>query len=322
MSKTKDDSFGQFDELLKPQAVLNATPWAGGVYLPDLDMLRELLSIPISQGERQESGRPAKALDAWIASELRRSGFPADAVWPRLRRPRVLAEGLGEIERLIDNLGAQLAAAEADGKRLRPTDLRRAIRDVESGLPGAHDAYILGDFYAKQIDVGMSSWQRGPDLLISTKTMFSSYGKNLKNRHEEAVGEVSSLRRRHPMATMGYVYLVRKNVYDEPGAYASLYDILSRLRRPGETFDATMLLVAEWSDTEPQPVVTNIAEPAPELSAARFFTDLVKYVTARTPISEHQAVRLRRDGQPIGGLPDSDSFDLDDGDELGVDSDG
>ena len=74
-------------------------------------------------------------------------------------------------------------------------------------------SYILGDFYAKQIDVGMSSWQRGPDLLISTKTMFLSYGKNLKNRHEEAVGEVSSLRRRHPMATMGYAYLVRRNIW-------------------------------------------------------------------------------------------------------------
>lgn len=315
MSRNKDDSFAQFDKLLKSRAATTVTPWDGGVFIPDLDLMRDLLSIPISQGERQESGRPAKALDAWNASELRRSGFPADAVWPRVRRPRVLAEGLGDIERLVDNLGAELAAVEAAGKRLQPRELRRAIREIESGLPGAHDAYILGDFYAKQIDVGMSSWQRGPDLLISTKTMFSSYGKNLKNRHEEAVGEVSSLRHRHPMATMGYAYLVRRNIFRESGAYATLYDILSRLRRPKETFDATMLLVADWSDTEPQPLVSSIEEPASDLSSARFFTDLISAVTTRTPISEHQAVRLRRDGQPIGGLPDATSFDLDDADD-------
>ena len=288
------------------------SPWDDGNFMPDLDLMRELLSIPIRQGESQESGRPAKALDAWIASELRRAGFPIDAVWPRTRRPRVLAEGLGDIERSVDNLGEQLIAVEADGRRLQHRTLRQAIRQVQSGLPGTHDAYILGDFYAKQIDVGMSSWQRGPDLLISTKTMFSSYRKNLKNRHEEAVGEVSSLRRRHPMATMGYAFLVRHNIYDEAGAYASACDILTRLRRPSETFDATMLLIADWDDNDPQSAVVNIEEPMLDLNSARFFTDIVNSVTARTPISEHQDVRLRRDGRPIGGLPDAASFELDD----------
>jgi len=184
-------------------------------------------------------------------------------------------------------------------------------------MPGKHEAYILGDFYAKQIDVGLSSWQRGPDLLISTKTMFSAYRKNLRNRHEEAVGEVSSLRRRHPMAAMGYAYLVRRSIYDEEGAYAILYDILTRLRRPSETFDATMLLVVDWDDTADNPVVTSVDEPAPELGSGRFFTDLIESVTTRSPISEHQDVRLRRDGRPVGGVPDGSAFDIadDDADE-------
>lgn len=213
MSPSNSDAFRQFDELLTTHQAQAASPWSTGGYLPDLDLLRELLTIPISRGESQESGRTAKALDAWIAHELRRAGFPSDAVWPRLRRPRVLAEGLSVLEASIDQLREELAAAEAASGRLRPPELRRAIRNVEAAMPGRHEAYILGDFYAKQIDVGMSSWQRGPDLLISTKTMFSAYRKNLKNRHEEAVGEVSSLRRRHPMAAMGYVYLVRHNVF-------------------------------------------------------------------------------------------------------------
>jgi hypothetical protein len=179
-------------------------------------------------------------------------------------------------------------------------------------VPGTHEAYILGDFYAKQIDVGMSSWQRGPDLLISTKTMFSAYRKNLKNRHEEAVGEVSSLRRRHPMAAMGYAYLVHRNIFEEEGAYAILYDILTRLRRPSETFDATMLLVADWDGITLSPTVTNIDQPATDLTASIFFTDLIDAVMSRSPISEHQAVRLRRHGEPVGGLPDDDAFDLPD----------
>ena len=313
MAPSSRDSFGQFDGLLADHQAQNVSPWSAGKYLPDLDLLRELLSIPISQGESQESGRTAKALDAWIAYELRRAGFPSDAVWPRLRLPRVLAEGLDQLEASIDRLGQELTTAEsAMNSRLRPPELRRAIRSVEAAMPGTHEAYILGDFYAKQIDVGMSSWQRGPDLLISTKTMFSAYRKNLKNRHEEAVGEVSSLRRRHPMAAMGYAYLVRQNIFAEEGAYAVLNNILTRLRRPNETFDATMLLIADWDETAELVTVTSIAEPAPDLTASIFFANLIDAVTSRSPISEHQLVRLRRDGEPVGGLPEDDAFDLPD----------
>jgi hypothetical protein len=306
-----NDSFAQFDEVLLLRLAQDDLPWLTGAYLPDLDLFRDLLSIPIKAGDSQESGRPAKALDAWIAHELRRAGFPPDAVWPRLRRPRVLAEGLDQLEQSVDQLVFKLVTHEKEQGRLH-RDLRKAIRDVEAAVPGKHEAYILGDFYAKQIDVGMSSWQRGPDLLISTKTMFSAYRKNLKNRHEEAVGEVSSLRRRHPMAAMGYAYLVRGNLFDEDGAYAILNDILTRLRRPNEAFDATMLLVADWDETADSPTVTSISEPADRLTASIFFTDLIEAVTSRSPISEHQTVRLRRDGEPPGGRPADDAFDLPD----------
>lgn len=218
----------------------------------------------------------------------------------------MLPEDLAPLECALQAVADQLGEAESaqGAQRLQPPALRRAIRGLEGLLPGAPEAYILGDFYAKQIDVAISSWRRGPDVLVSTKTMFSSYRKNLRNRHEEAVGEVMSLRARHPMATMGYAYLVRRNVYDEEGAYAILFDILERLRRPGEAFDATMLLVADWDDGDPAPVVSSVDQPAPELDARTFFEDVVNWVTLRTPLKEHAEVRRRRDGEPAGGLPD------------------
>jgi len=304
-SPHKLDAFSGFDPLLAA-ADTKASPWIDGAYSPQLDLLQALLSLPISAGDKQASGRVAKALDAWIGHELRRAGFPAGAVWPRTRRPRVLPEDLAPLERELEALAQALVEADADSEGVKPPALRRAIRALDGKLPGAHEAYILGDFYAKQIDVAISSWRRGPDVLISTKTMLSSYRKNLKNRHEEAVGEVMSLRARHPMATMGYAYLVRRNVFEEEGAYAILQDILGRLRRPGEAYDATMLLVIDWDDSDPHPQVTSIEERSEVLGAARFFEDLIECVIDRSPVKEHADVRLRRDPPPPGGMPDED----------------
>lgn len=314
MVSRDDDGFSQFDQLLKQQPVTES-PWDGGRYVPSLDLFCNLLSLPISQGDKQESGRPAKAIDAWIAHELRRAGFSEDGVWPRNRRPRVGIEDNGDLERAVIAMRDQLAAYEAAGQRLRPQKLRSAINAVIRGVPGSSSAYVLGDFYSKQIDVGLSSWQRGPDILISTKTMFSGYGKNLKNRHEEAVGEVMSLRRRHPMATMGYAYLVRQDILHEPSALATLYDILRRLRREGEAFDATMLLVVDWDEADLSRGVTNFEQPADDLSASTFFTDLIEKTLYRTPSREHVDARLKHGAMAAGGLDPAD----DEYEEYGID---
>lgn len=314
MAAPTEDGFAQFDGLLST-ADVSQSPWTDSTYIPNLDLLQRMLSLPISQGDKQESGRPAKAFDAWVAHELRRAGFPADGVFPRLRRPRVLSEGTGSLETKIEDLAAALEFAERANERVKPTHLRRAIRAVTNHNLGQSTAYILGDFYAKQIDVGLSSWERGPDILISTKTMFSAFGKNLKNRHEEAVGEVSSLRRRHPMAAMGYCYLVREDIVRQPNAYATLYDILHRLRRPGEAFDATLLLAANWDDNNPAAGVQLLDEPAAELSASRFFKDIVEAVIDRSPNKVHQEVRHRRGGTPFArvDLAWTDDVELDEG---------
>jgi hypothetical protein len=302
----KGDSFSRYDRVLA-DADLSRDPWDEGEYVPDWDLLHALLAIPVASGQAQtqQSGAAAKAFDTWIAHELRRAGFPADAVWPRTRRPRILPADLGELERQIDELATILDDEEKrSGQRLKPAALRSAIKRLPKALPGRHAAQILGRFYAKQVDVAVSAWQRGPDVLISTKTQLSSYAKNRSNRYEEALGEAPNLRDRYPLAAMGFAFVVRSNIYEESGAFELLRDLLLRLRRPDGPFDATMLIVGEWNDDDLQ--LGELDEPSEELRAARFFEDLLNAVTSNTPADVHREVRLRRRGEPKGGIPESD----------------
>src|SRR4051794_20782033 len=93
------DVLSELDPILEASNT-SQSPWQDAKYRPDMDLARQRLAVPIGQGaaERQESGRVAKALDAWIAHELRRAGFPPDAVWPRAKRPRVLPGDMAEAE--------------------------------------------------------------------------------------------------------------------------------------------------------------------------------------------------------------------------------
>ena len=84
--------------------------------------------------------------------------------------------------------------------------------------------------------------------MISGKTQFSSYLNNKNNRYEEAVGEATNLRDRHPLAAMGFAYLVRPTSFDEEGAFEYLRNQLARLRNPDGFYDATMLLALDWDD--------------------------------------------------------------------------
>jgi hypothetical protein len=299
--KRKDDSFTAFEPLLDA-ADVEPSPWQGDTYVPDADLLRELLAIPIQAGHAQRSGRVAKALDAWIAHELRRAGFLAGAVSPRLRQPRMMPGDAAAVEEEIQALVALVEAEEAAGRKIQPRKLRAGVMRLSSKLPGSADANVLGRFYVKQVDVLVSAWQRGPDVMVSTKSMLSSYLKNKNNRYEEAVGEATNLRDRYPMASMGYAYLVRSNVYDEGGAYQFIRDLLLRLRKPDGIFDATMLLVADWDQATR--TLNTVEDPADELSASRFFADLLNAVMENTPVEQHKGVRLKKmGGEPPGGLP-------------------
>ncbi len=292
------------------------------IYVPDYDLARRLLAVPIKQGyaKEQQSGRVAKALDAWIAAELRRAGFPPDAVWPRAKRPRILpadlvpveeavAEALERLDEFYTRLQTYGDAAEKKGlKRDLPSlyRVRPAIRNILDALPGEPAAHILGRFYVKQVDVVVSTWQRGPDVLVSSKTAFSSYLKNKNNRYEEAVGEATNLRDRHPRAAMGFAFLVRTNITSEEGAFEYLRDLLVRLRKPDGDFDATMLLAGEWDDDDLE--LKRVDDPAEMLSAPRFFSDLLAAVMNNAPVDLHREIRRRKQGEPLGGFPPPDEL--------------
>lgn len=307
------DVFAELDHVLRAAEV--SPPWRppAGVpeddaseYVPDYGTLHELLAIPIAQGHAntQQSGRVAKSLDAYVAHELRRAGFAATDVFPRPWQPRVLSPEIAPLEQALDDLMSALADHEAAAGRLRPAALRRAIVRVRKTIPGLSAANVLGRFYKKQVDaMVLSDWLRGPDVLVSGKTMFSSYLNNKNNRYEEAIGEAHNLRDRYPLAAMGFAYLVRSNVY-ERGAFELLRDLLARLRRPDGPFDATVLLVADWDDDTLE--LRSVEDPASTLALPRFFEDLLDAVMTGTPVDVHQEVRARKLGVPLGGFPPAD----------------
>jgi hypothetical protein len=313
------DVLSELDAVLR-EGDLSRNPWVGSDFVPDLDLARRLLEIPIKAGgaEKQQSGRVAKSLDAWIAHELRRAGFPAGSVWPRPEQPRILpadldpaSDAIADAEARLAEFEESLARYETDARRKglkrKAPSLRRvrpAIRKVREELPGSGKATILGRFYVKQVDVVVSSWEHGPDVLVSGKTQLSSYLKNRNNRYEEAVGEGKNLRDRHPLASMGFAHLVRSNIYGETGAFEYLRNQLARLRKPHGFFDATMLLVLDWDDDAR--VLRPIEDPTPTLTAPRFFADLVNAVLEYSPVGVHQDVREMKEGEPAGGTPPPD----------------
>lgn len=315
MARTpKPDVFAELDHLLAAGGT-DEPPWRKPhaaadeherEYVPDYTMLRDLLAVPIEQGHArsQASGRVAKSLDVYIAYELRRAGFDAPSVFPRARQPRVLAPDFATVEEAIEDLVRLLAEYESIGGTLQPPQMRAAVNRLARSIPGAPEARVLGRFYRKQVDaVVLADWLRGPDVLVSGKTQFSSYLNNKNNRYEEAIGEAHNLRDRYPLAAMGFAYLVRDNVF-EGGAFELLRDLLLRLRRPDGPFDATVLLVADWDDESLK--LATVEDPAPALALPRFFEDLLGAAMSNTPADIHQGIRASKLGEPPGGFPPSD----------------
>ncbi|WP_202965749.1 hypothetical protein, partial [Demequina lutea] len=208
---------------------------------PDFEVLRKLLGVPLFLGAESQTGVPALALDIWIAYELRRAGFDADAVWPRAVHPRVLP---ASIANLLGSLPQKERVA---------LDNRLKKREAISGAT-ASSASILGKNYLKQVDVVMSNWITGPELLISTKRMDSSFGKNAANRVEESYGDVKNLRLRHPMAALGFFYGLRSTIFEEePDKAEWLIDLLQKLGQEDDAYHSVALLVIDYDGGKPAP---------------------------------------------------------------------
>jgi hypothetical protein len=247
-------------------------------------LLTSLVGIPLAAQSGSESGRLAKALDAWVAHELRSAGFGADEVWPRLNKPRVLSRDLGVF---IDGLPAK----ERDVALQRLLQAKRIARS---------DARVLGRAYVKQVDVLVAQWSRGPELLVSTKSMVSSFRNNLANRFEEAYGDAKNLRGRFPLVSMGFLFFMRSTASGEPGTLEKAIDMLRKLQQEADAYDACCLIIGEWADApDPGQVALRDDLVPTDLSAPRFIAKLIEGVLDRTPVDIHVEVREARAHKPL-----------------------
>jgi hypothetical protein len=293
----------EFDRLVAEAGT--ASPWttdASGMraFVPDHELLERLLAVPIRLGSMTRSGIPAKAVDIWVAHELRRAGFLADEVWPRATPPRVLPH--------------EIALMRSPESNLTTTLSRQLFERLESGkVKGgivANDAYVLGKAYAKQVDVLIAQWSRGPELMVSTKRMDSSFGKNALNRIEESYGDAKNLRGRYPLAATGFLFVMRSTALaQEPETVTRLMDLLVKLAEEPDAYDVTGLIITEWIDptgtridqaaegTPVDEVTVRLRQDAvpKQLRVDRFLATLIDRVLTRTPVNIHVGVRERRD---------------------------
>lgn len=208
-------------------------------YQPDYATLRRLLGVPLHLRAETTTGVPALALDVWLAYELRRAGFAPDTVWPRATHPRIMP---ATISALLDALPKK--ESEALRERLVKVGNVRGVTQSS--------ASILGKNYSKQVDVIMADWSTGPELMISTKRMDSSYGKNAPNRVEESYGDAKNLRLRHPLAALGFAFGLRNDVFEkEPLTAEWLLDLLGKLGREDDAYHATCVILMEYGQEVP-----------------------------------------------------------------------
>lgn len=198
----RPDSFSPFDGALSAADLDD--PWVHSrneapSYPPHYELLEELLTIPVAANKASVTGALANGVDLWLAHELRRSGLAPDEVWPRATRPRILPR---DIALLLEKLPRQLS-----------DEVRAKVTAMPAIAPT--DAKILGRAYEKQVDVAIARWDGGPELLLSTKTQVSSFGKNLSNRFEEAYGDAGNLRGRYPLAAVGFFFVQRSTILTE-----------------------------------------------------------------------------------------------------------
>ena len=320
MATLRDRGWSYFDAIVAAAPLRGVNPWVSdgthAAYRPDYETLERLLGVPVLLKATSQSGVPALALDVWVAYEFRRAGFDADRVWPRAEAPRVLPP---EIKDFVEKL---------------PKKDRAALWSrIARGVGGMGSANLLGKNYVKQVDVVMSSWATGPELMVSTKRMDSSFGKNAANRVEESYGDAKNLRLRYPQAALGFFYSLSAIALESEAVTAEwLIDLLIKLGREDDAYDAVALVLPdltksqEPSDPEPEdeagPIdagatvtlegasvdgaaeTIDIADIIPvslyreavpdDLDPGRFFTVMVNRILDNSPINFHAGARARR----------------------------
>ena len=272
-----DDKYTKFEEIIckywqdKGERNSDRLFWGNGTPQLEFDLLDAIVKRSITDGdvENTRNGGLANGLDMWIAEELRAAGFEEEQPWPRLHQPRSLDPILVKL-------------SESAPQRLKD-DVAKLVRKC-----GSSDANVQGAVYEKQVDVGMSSWLTGPEILISTKTMTREYGKNLKNRFEEAYGDAVNLRKKNPLASMGFFFLLNVEVLENPTDFAKAVTMLRKLQDEDDVYDASALLLADLSGNGH--VVSNENSQIPNaLSVPNFFEQIIGRTLMRGSMNSHQS---------------------------------
>lgn len=271
-SNAENDCFNEY--LTRHRASNGLLPfWHIDVPVLDYGLLQGLLELALSNGgEKSQTGLFAHALDLWIASEFERAGFVNEGVWPRAEAPRVIDPEI-------------LSAVQSKRRRVREA----ALELVEAR--GRSSANVMGSAYTKQVDVGMSSWMAGPELLVSTKTMDRAFGKNLANRFEEAYGDAKNLRGRYPLTAHGFFYLAEAGIQTEAQSFAKLVHMLRRLQRRGDVYDACALLLYQRVDASVKVVSVSSMGETGDLSPETFFQTLIGIILGNAPEDTHERAR-------------------------------
>ena len=311
-----------FDRIVADAAPggVHTNPWLRSgdgalTYVPDFQVLRKVLGVPLHLDAPSTTGVPALALDVWLSYELRRAGFDADAVWPRPTDPRILPTAIANLLSGLPQRERRLLEGRLRGKAMK-------------GVVGS-SASVLGKHYMKQVDVVMSDWDTGPELLISTKRMDSSFGKNAANRVEESYGDAKNLRLRHPLAALGFVYGLRSTILtSEPDKAEWLIDLLQKLGNEDDAYHAVALVMIDYDaevtveddvtsevDLEESDMLFDIVDVATaavdeamaalpvvvirhdtvpaQLQPERFLATMAKRIVDTTPITRHREARRR-----------------------------
>lgn len=269
------DAYSKYEEVIndywKAKGASNESRAFYGVDgIPDLnfELLEKIISKSVADSDTAQSGGLARGLDMWIAEELRAAGFITEEIWPRLHEPRVINPS---VSHFISKLPSKLA-----------TECSARLDKA-----GSATANVQGAVYQKQIDVGMSSWLTGPEILISTKTMSGAYGKNLSNRFEEAYGDAMNLRKRFPLAAIGFFFLMNAKVLDSPGDLSKAITMLRKLQEEDGVYDVSALLLVDWSSGKA--IIPDQSKIVPRaLSAPLFFHRMIDLTIVRGAIGTHQ----------------------------------
>ena len=299
MATLRDRGWAYFDAIVADAPLRDVNPWVlrddSAAYTPDYGTLERLLGVPVLLEATSQSGVPALALDVWVAYEFRRAGFDPDRVWPRATSPRVLP---AEIKAFVEKLPKR--------------DQQPLWTQIERGVGGMGSANLLGKNYVKQVDVVMSSWATGPELMVSTKRMDSSFGKNAANRVEESYGDAKNLRLRHPQAALGFFYsLSAIALHTESDITEWLIDLLIKLGREDDAYDAVALVLPDLTKgeepTDPEPDVdagpitagtVPIGEPAAKDAINGNASIIAKDAAADVDLADVVPVSLYREGVP------------------------